>query len=155
MSLKWLNDCVVRRLNIKHGTTLSGKPSRNLLKGLKAQGYRTRILVCLASEETIMNCLTYRLQHQAYYQSTPEDEMAKIGMFYDRLPMYFQEGDIVEIYYKPSLKQQHIKVGHYTAKTCDLIEPDSVECNEANALISRYHQGLTLMDLMLGMGTER
>jgi len=155
MSLQWLNECVSRSLNIKHGTTLSGKPSRSFLQGLKNNGYRTRVLVCLASKETILSCLEHRRENQAYYQSTPEDELAKIGLFYDRLPMYFEEADIVEVYYKPSLVEQHVKVGHHTQKTSDLIDSESAGCEAASALIGQYHNGLTLMDLMLGMGMER
>jgi hypothetical protein len=155
MSLQWLNNCVTKKVNIKHGTTLTGKPSRNLLKGLKNNGYRTRIFVCLASEDTILECLTHRLQHQAYHQSTPEDELAKVKMFFDRLPMYFEEGDIVDVFYKPSLMERHIQVGHYTPKAANLTNSSSTACLEANALIARHYEGMDLMDLMLGMAKER
>jgi predicted ABC-type ATPase len=156
LSLEWLNQCVRSRLNIKHGTTLSGKPSRYLLEGLKKHGYRIEILVSLASRDTILDCLEHRKTCQAFYQSTPEDEVKKDGDFYDRLPMYFELGDIVEVYYKPSLMELPVKVAHCINKrSWELIAPNGSACQEANALIASHHPGLNLMDLMLGKGKER
>lgn len=69
--------------------------------------------------------------------------------------MYFEEGDIVEVFYKPSLMDQHVKVGHYTPELAELIDPDSTASRDADALIERHFPGLNLMDIMLGMAKER
>jgi hypothetical protein len=94
-----LNEAVVKRRSIAHGTTLT---TTHLLPSIQQYGYKIHLLVCGASNETRSALSEARENVEGYYQATQQDIIDKGKKFPSCHQEYFKYADILDIYYTTS-----------------------------------------------------
>ena len=101
-----LEKAFTRGYSVVHGTTSTGPALPDLLKKIKAAGYKVTFLLCGSSDQFRRDAINYRLAEQRFYQSTPEDAVTKGLMFPQRMQFYFEQGDTLMAYWSDSLDHQ-------------------------------------------------
>ncbi len=99
-----LEEAFQNRYDIAHGTTLTGDVVPKLLKTIKEGGYDITLLLCSCDNDFPVASITYRNQETRFYQSSPEDAIAKGKLFPQRMPTYFAYGDNLHFFWSDSLK---------------------------------------------------
>lgn len=103
ITLVLLEEALQKKNDIIHGTTLTGSYVPEFLKKLKAEGYHITLVLCYCEDEVRKEAIEYRNNEQRYYQSTPEDAVAKGKLFAEKLSFYFQYADTLYLYWSDDL----------------------------------------------------
>jgi len=103
ITLVLLEEALLKRADITHGTTLTGSYVPEFLQKLKAEGYHITLVLCYAEDEVRKDAVEYRNNEQRFYQSTPEDAIAKGKFFTEKLSVYFQHADTLHLYWSDDL----------------------------------------------------
>lgn len=90
------------RMNIAHGTTLTGGHIPNFLPQLKELGYDLVLLLCFTEDEDRFKAIEHRIKNQGIYQSTVEDAVNKGLFFPQRMRHYFKNADTLYLYWSDS-----------------------------------------------------
>lgn len=99
-------EAVAGRYDIIHGTTSTGAHVPAMHKKLRETGYQLHLMLCFADEEYRFSAIDYRNLVQKFYQSTPEDGIAKGMLFYPRIAHCCRTGDRVLFMWTPTFLQQ-------------------------------------------------
>lgn len=99
-----LEEAFQNRYDVAHGTTLTGEIVPRLLQAVKDGGYEITLLLCSASDDFRVASITRRNQDQRFYQSSPDDAVAKGLLFPQRMQTYFTLADNLYFYWSDSLQ---------------------------------------------------
>ncbi len=114
ITLVLLEEALQKKTDIIHGTTLTGAYVEEFLKKLKAAGYHITLVLCYCEDEIRKEAVEYRNNEQRFYQSTPEDAVAKGKLFAEKLSIYFQYADTLHLYWSDDLMaEERISVIFY------------------------------------------
>lgn len=89
--------------SIIYGTTSTGAHTPNFLAKLKTEGYKIVLLLCSCPDTLRKEAVEYRNQEVRFYQSSPEDALAKGKFFPQRMQAYFDYADELFFYWSDDL----------------------------------------------------
>ena len=89
--------------SIIYGTTSTGSHVSSFFTKLKENGYQTVLLLCSCPDEVRHQAVEYRNNVIRFYQSSPEDAVAKGKFFAERMGVYFAQADLMYLYWSDSL----------------------------------------------------
>jgi hypothetical protein len=113
IACKILNNAYTQNYNIAHGTTSTAKEISGLYERLKERKYKIILLLCGSTDQNRINALRTRAETQGFVQSSDEDTINKGKAFWERLPVYFQYADEIQIYWTQDFKQGNIKAATF------------------------------------------
>jgi hypothetical protein len=124
--LTLLEEAFARRDNIAYGTTSTGAHIPEFLKRLHEANYQTTLLLCSCEDDVRREAIQYRNEQQRFYQSSPEDAVAKGIFFPQRMSAYFTYADVLYIYWSDDLFSSE--------RLAAVLENGKVTVNDAAAL---------------------
>lgn len=89
--------------SIIHGTNLTGTHIPEFLAKLKEHDYQIVLLLCSCPNDLRKEAIEYRNQVVRFYQSSPEDAIAKGKFFPQRMEAYFNYADVLFFYWSDQL----------------------------------------------------
>jgi len=98
-----LEDALLKRQNIAHGTTSTAEHVPAFFSTLKKAGYEISLLLCSAKESLKEDAIEYRNREQRFYQLTPEDAASKGKIFPKQMQEYFTFADSLYLFWSDSL----------------------------------------------------
>ena len=101
--LTLFEDAFANRDNIAYGTTSTGAHVPDFFQRLHTAGYDITLLLCSCEDNLRKEAIEYRNEQQRFYQSSPEDAVAKGKFFPQRMPAYFTHADTLYIYWSDDL----------------------------------------------------
>lgn len=113
IACKILNNAFTEKYNIAHGTTSTAKEISGLYDRLKQKQYKIILLLCGSTDQNRINALRTRAETQGFVQNSDEDTINKGKAFWERLPVYFQYADEIQIYWTQDFKQGNIKAATF------------------------------------------
>lgn len=103
ISLTLFEEAVAMGRSIIYGTTSTGGHIANFFANLKEKGYQIVLLLCSAEDNLRYKAVDYRNQVVRFYQSSPEDAVAKGKFFPQRMSAYFDYADLIYFYWSDDL----------------------------------------------------
>ncbi len=103
ITLSLMEEALQKRADIVHGTTLTGAYVPEFLQKLRAEGYQITLVISYCDEDLRKEAIEYRNNEQRFYQSTPEDAVAKGKSFPEKLNIYFNSADTLYLYWSDDL----------------------------------------------------
>lgn len=103
IALTLLEEAVAAGRSIIYGTTLTGGHVPDFLAKLKEHDYQIVLLLCSCTDSLRQEAVSYRNRVVRFYQSSPEDAVAKGKFFSQRMGAYFAYADIMYLYWSDSL----------------------------------------------------
>jgi hypothetical protein len=135
--------------SVVHGTTSTGPALPDLLKKIKAAGYKVTFLLCGSSDQFRRDAINYRLAEQRFYQSTPEDAVTKGLAFPQRMQFYFEQGDTLMAYWSNSLNHSEQLAATFIDGTLTILDKvayeNFVQKYEADRAYLAIQQNLNLL----------
>jgi hypothetical protein len=89
--------------SIIYGTTSTGSHIHNFFSKLKENNYQIVLLLCSCPDPLRFEAVEYRNKVVRFYQSSPEDAVAKAILFPQKMETYFIYGDLLYFYWSDSL----------------------------------------------------
>jgi hypothetical protein len=89
--------------SIAYGTTSTGGHIPDFFAKLKSNNYQVILLLCSCPDDVRYNAVDYRNRVVRFYQSSPEDAVAKGSLFSQRMETYFKFADRMYLYWSDSL----------------------------------------------------
>jgi Zeta toxin len=89
--------------SIIYGTTSTGAHIPHFFARLKENDYKIILLLCSCSDALRYEAINYRNQVTRFYQSSPEDAVAKGKFFPQRMGAYFAYADLMYFYWSDDL----------------------------------------------------
>jgi len=99
-----LEEAFQNRYDVAHGATLTGDIVPRMLQTIKEGGYEITLLLCSCEDDFRVQAITRRNEVQRFYQSSPEDAVAKGKFFPQRMGAYFTYADKLRFYWSDSLE---------------------------------------------------
>lgn len=121
-----LEEALLKKSDIIHGTTLTGAYVEEFLKKLKAEGYHITLVLCYCEDEIRQEAIEYRNNEQKWYQSTPEDASSKGKVFAEKLSVYFQYADSLHLYWSDDLMAEERIAAIF--ESGEMIVPEGCAC---------------------------
>ncbi len=106
ITLTLMEEAFANKRDIAHGTTSTGEHVSSFFSKLKEADYEVVLLICSCEDSFRYNAIKYRNAEQRFYQSTPEDAVAKGKMFPRRMPAYFTYADVIYLYWSDDLSTE-------------------------------------------------
>lgn len=103
ITLTLLEEAYAERKSIVHGTTSTGGHISDFFANLKKNDYQVILLLCACDDSVRYDAVEYRNKTVQFYQSSPEDAIAKGLLFPQRMGIYFALADKIYIYWSDSL----------------------------------------------------
>lgn len=103
ISLTLFEEAAAKGLSIIHGTTLTGTHIPTFFAKLKENGYQIVLLLCSCSDNFRQKAIEYRNQVVRFYQSSPEEAIAKGKFFSQKIGTYFAYADLIYFYWSDDL----------------------------------------------------
>lgn len=116
------------RYDVAHGTTLTGDVVPRLLKTLKEAGYEITLLLCSAEDEFRVQAIQHRNEVQRFYQSSPEDAIAKGKFFPQRMETYFTYANKLYFFWSDSLDTPERLAASYEEGKLLIHDPLAWDC---------------------------
>lgn len=101
--LTLLEEAHAQRQSIIFGTTSTGAHIPNFFAKLKENDYQIVLLLCSCPDTVRKEAIEYRNNVVRFYQSSPEDAIAKGKLFSQRMGAYFAHADLLYFYWSDSL----------------------------------------------------
>ncbi len=101
--LSLLEEAFTAGRSIIYGTTSTGAHTPDFFARLKQNNYQIVLLLCSCSDEVRYEAVDYRNRVVRFYQSSPEDAVAKGTLFPQRMESYFAFADKIYLYWTDSL----------------------------------------------------
>lgn len=89
--------------NVIYGTTSTGAHIPEFFAKLKENGFQIVLLLCSCPDNLRKEAVEYRNQVVRFYQSSPEDAVAKGKIFPQRMKDYFDYADVLYFYWSDDL----------------------------------------------------
>lgn len=101
--LTLLEEAVAKGRSIIYGTTSTGAHIPNFFAKLKENDYQIVLLLCSCPDTLRQEAVKYRNDVVRFYQSSPEDAVAKGKFFPQRMEAYFTYADLMYFYWSDDL----------------------------------------------------
>jgi len=101
--LSLLEEAFAKGRSITYGTTSTGGHIPNFFAKLKENDYEIILLLCSCPDDVRYEAVDYRNSVVRFYQSSPEDAVAKGVLFPQRMDSYFAYADRIYFYWSDSL----------------------------------------------------
>lgn len=103
IALTLFEEAVGSGRSIIYGATSTGSHISNFFTKLKENGYQIILLLCSCPDDVRKKAVEYRNQVLHFYQSSPEDAIAKGKFFPQRMRIYFAHADILYFFWSDDL----------------------------------------------------
>lgn len=104
--LSLFEESVAAGRNIIYGTTSTGAHIPDFFAKLKQNEFQIVLLLCSCPDHLRQEAVTYRNEVVRFYQSSPEDAVAKGKFFPQRMGVYFAYADLMYFYWSDDLFSQ-------------------------------------------------
>lgn len=101
--LTLFEEAVAEGRSIIYGTTSTGAHIPNFFAKLKENDYKIVLLLCSCPDDVRRKAVEYRNDVVRFYQSSPEDAIAKGKFFPQRMEAYFAHADLMYFYWSDDL----------------------------------------------------
>lgn len=101
--LSLLEEAFAKGRSVTFGTTSTGAHIPNFFGRLKENDYQIILLLCSCPDDVRYEAVNYRNRVVRFYQSSPEDAVAKGMLFPQRMGSYFAYADRIYFYWSDSL----------------------------------------------------
>jgi hypothetical protein len=101
--LTLLEEAFAAGRSVVHGTTSTGSHIADFFAKLKENDYEIILLLCSCPDEVRYEAVDYRNCVVCFYQSSPEDAVAKGLLFPQKLAVYFTYADQLYFYWSDNL----------------------------------------------------
>jgi hypothetical protein len=101
--LTLLEEAFAGERSVIHGTTSTGAHTPSFFAKLKENNYQIVLLLCSCPDKVRYGGVNYRNSVVRFYQSSPEDALAKGVLFPQRMETYFTYADRMYFYWSDSL----------------------------------------------------
>ncbi len=101
--LTLFEEAVAAGRSIIYGTTSTGAHIPNFFAKLKENNYQIVLLLCSCPDNLRYEAVEYRNHTVRFYQSSPEDAVAKGKFFPQRMGAYFAHADLMYFYWSDDL----------------------------------------------------
>lgn len=103
IALTLFEEAIALNRSIVYGTTSTGGHTPSFFAKLKENGYQIVLLLCSCPDNFRKEAVEYRNQQVRFYQSSPEDAVAKGKFFPQRMDAYFKFADLMYFYWSNDL----------------------------------------------------
>src|SRR3990167_8858227 len=101
--LTLFEEAIAKGRSIIYGTTSTGAHVPNFFAKLKENDYQIVLLLCSCPDDFRYEAVEYRNNTVRFYQSSPEDAVAKGKFFPQRMGAYFAHADLMYFYWSDDL----------------------------------------------------
>jgi hypothetical protein len=101
--LSLFEEAVAAGRSVIYGTTSTGAHMPVFFSKLKENGYLIALLLCSCPDDVRREAIEYRNNVVRFYQSSPEDALAKGKFFSQRMSAYFAHADLLYFYWSDEL----------------------------------------------------
>jgi hypothetical protein len=127
IALTLLEEAFATGRSIIYGTTSTGSHLPNFFAKLKENNYRIVLLLCSCPDDVRFEAIKYRNDTVRFYQSSPEDAMAKEIFFSQRMETYFTYADQLYFYWSDSLFNPERLAGIWKDGKLDIYDADAMQ----------------------------
>jgi hypothetical protein len=125
--LTLLEEAFAKGRSIIYGTTSTGGHIPNFLTKLKENGYRIILLLCSCPDQVRFDAIDYRNKVVRFYQSSPEDAVAKGISFPQRMPAFFAGADQLYFYWSDDLFAPERLAAIWQKGTLEILDSEAFE----------------------------
>ncbi|MDE3045925.1 MAG: zeta toxin family protein [Verrucomicrobiota bacterium] len=101
--LTLFEEAIAAGRSVIYGTTSTGAHTPNFFAKLKENDYQIVLLLCSCPDDLRYEAVEYRNNTVRFYQSSPEDAVAKGKFFPQRMGAYFAYADLMYFYWSDDL----------------------------------------------------
>lgn len=120
-------EAVASGRSITFGVTSTGAQVPRFLAKMKKAGYKIILLVCSCSDELRREAIEYRNNVVRFYQSSPEDALAKGKLFPQRIWAYFAYADVLYFYWSDELFAPERLAAIWRNGELDILDPEAMQ----------------------------
>lgn len=113
--------------NVVHGTTSTGSHLADFYTALKQQDYEIILLLCSCPDEVRYEAVDYRNRVVRFYQSSPEDAVAKGLVFPQKMESYFKYADRLHFFWSDTLFSNERLAGTWSEGKLEIHDPDAMQ----------------------------
>ncbi len=113
--------------SIIYGTTSTGAHTPKFFAKLKENNYEIVLLLCSCPDDVRFQAVDYRNNTVRFYQSSPEDAVAKGVLFSQRMGAYFEYADQLYFYWSDSLFEPERLAGIWRHGKLDIYDADAMQ----------------------------
>lgn len=114
--------------SVIYGTTSTGGHISEYFTRLKENNYEIVLLLCFCPDDLRYRAVDYRNSVVRFYQSSPEDALAKGILFPQRMSSYFTHADQLYFYWSDSLLSPERLAGIWRNGTLEICDKDAMQC---------------------------
>ena len=127
IALSLLEDAFTLGRNVVHGTTSTGAHIPNFFSKLKEKGYEIVLLLCSCPDELRFKAVQYRNEEIRFYQSSPEDAIAKGILFPQKMESYFSYADQLYFYWSFNLYENERLAGIWKNGELEILDEEAMQ----------------------------
>jgi len=125
--LTLLEEAFAAGRSIIYGTTSTGAHIPNFFAKLKENEYQIVLLLCSCPDDVRFQAVDYRNNTVRFYQSSPEDAVAKGIFFPQRMETYFAYADQLYFYWSDSLFNAESLAGMWQNGKLEVYDADAMQ----------------------------
>ena len=126
--LTLLEEAFAAGRSIVYGTTSTGAHIPNFFAKLKENDYQIVLLLCSCPDDVRFKAVDYRNNTVRFYQSSPEDAVAKGIFFPQKMETYFTYADQLYFYWSDDLFDTEKLAGIWQNGKLEVIDHDAMQC---------------------------
>jgi len=126
--LNLFEEAVAAGRSITYGTTSTGAHTPLFFSRLKDDGYNIVLLLCSGPDNMRKEAVEYRNKVVRFYQSSPEDAVAKGKLFSQRMGAYFEYADLMYLYWSDSLFAPERLAAIWRDGKLEVQDPEAMQC---------------------------
>lgn len=113
---------------IIYGTTSTGAHVPDFFTKLKENDYQIVLLLCSCPDNMRYQAVDYRNNVVRFYQSSPEDAVAKGTLFSERMGTYFAHADQIYFYWSDNLLAPERLAAIWSHGKLEILDSDAMQC---------------------------
>ncbi len=125
--LTLLEEAFAAGRSIVHGTTSTGSHIPNFFAKLKENNYQIILLLCSCPDDVRFKAVDYRNNIVRFYQSSPEDAVAKGIFFPQKMESYFKYADQLYFYWSDDLFTEERLAGTWSNGKLEIRDHDAMQ----------------------------
>ncbi len=154
-----MEEAIGLRRSVIFGTTSTKPYIAEYFARLKECGYQIILLLCSAPDEFRRKVVEYRNQIIRFYQSAPDDAVAKGKLFPQRMGAYFAYADRIYFYWSDELFLPERLAGIWEKGKMTLTDPEAMQLfidkyEEDRAALALEGQSIPSFKAICSLGTE-
>jgi len=126
--LTLLEEAFLAGRSIVYGTTSTGVHISDFFTKLKENDYQIVLLLCSCPDEVRFEAVDYRNNTVRFYQSSPEDAVAKGILFPQKMESYFSHADQLYFYWSNTLFDDERLGGIWKDGKLEIYDQDAMQC---------------------------